>query len=274
MLVKKYMVLPLIVLAVACGNSGRQDEGSVTDSASAAGNTPSDYTVVKVYPHDPTAFTEGFFLKGDTAYESAGEAQKSRLFSYDLATGKVYQQHKLANEDFGEGISELNGKIYQMTWQQHIVYVYDAATFKKTGQLTWPNEGWGMTTDGKQLIISDGSSHIYYINPTDFSVTKTLNIQGEYGPLSQINELEYVDGFIYANVWQTDNIVKIDPGTSKVVATYDLSNIRSKNGFQQIKENVLNGIAYNKSSGNFVITGKNWDHSFEIKFADKTGNNQ
>lgn len=273
MLVKKYMVLPLIVLAVACGNSGRQDEGSVTDSA-AAGNTPSDYTVVKVFPHDPTAFTEGFFLKGDTAYESAGEAQKSRLFSYDLATGKVYQQLKLANEDFGEGISELNGKIYQMTWQQHIVYVYDAATFKKTGQLTWPNEGWGMTTDGKQLIISDGSSHIYYINPTDFSVAKTLNIQGEYGPLSQINELEYVDGFIYANVWQTDNIVKIDPGTSKVVATYDLSNIRSKNGFRQIKENVLNGIAYNKSSGNFVITGKNWDHSFEIKFADKTGNNQ
>ena len=267
MLVKKYMVLPLMVLAVACGNSGTDASNNNADKGSVS-TTLADYTVVKVYPHDPTAFTEGFFLKGDTAYESAGEPDKSRLFSYDLATGKVFQELKLAKQDFGEGISELNGKIYQMTWQQHIVYVYDAATFKKTGQLTWPNEGWGMTTDGRQLIISDGSSHIYYINPADFSIIKTLNIQSDYGPLSQINELEFVDGFIYANVWQTDNIVKIDPATSKVVATYDLSDIRKKNGFQQNKDDVLNGIAYNKVTGNFVITGKNWDHSFEVKFRE------
>ncbi|GAB3350352.1 glutaminyl-peptide cyclotransferase [Arachidicoccus ginsenosidivorans] len=268
MLVKKYMVLPLFILAVACGNSAGDHLGNQTDQSTTLNAKP-DYTVIKVYPHDPSAFTEGFYLKGDTAYESAGEPEKSRLFSYDLNSGKVYQEVKLAKADFGEGISELGGKIYQMTWQQHIVYVYDAKTLKKTGQLTWPNEGWGMTTDEQHLIVSDGSSHLYYINPVDFSVVKTLNIQGAYGPLSQINELEYVDGFIYANVWQTDNIVKIDPATSKVVATYDLTDIRKKNGFAQNKDDVLNGIAYHKATGNFVITGKNWQHSFEIKFANQ-----
>lgn len=267
MFVKSYKFILLMVLAAACGNN-RNTSG---DDSINADHSPvrSDYSVVKIYPHDPLSFTEGFYLKGDTAYESAGEPNKSRLMSYDLATGKVYQEIKLGKDDFAEGISEINGKIYQLTWQQQIVYVYDAKTFDRIGQFAWPREGWGMTTDGMQLIIGDGSSHIYYVNPEDFSVSKQLNIQGPYGPLSQINELEFVDGFIYANVWQTDQIVKIDPATSRVVASYDFSNIRAQNGFHQNKDDVLNGIAINRATGNLVITGKNWDHSFEVKLSEK-----
>ena len=257
------MLGALLLLAVACGNSTSEDNG---DGATLTPPTAQqDYTLVKVYPHDPTAFTEGYYLKGDTVYESAGEQNKSRLFSYDLSTGKVYQSYKMQDSDFAEGICEIGGKIYQMTWQQHIVYVYDAKTFKLEKQLQWPSEGWGMTSDGKQLIISDGSSHIYYINPSDFSVAKTLNITNDYGPLSQLNELEYVDGFIYANVWMTESIVKIDPATSKVVKTYDLTGIRSQNGVAENKDDVLNGIAFNKETGNFVVTGKNWPSTFEIR---------
>lgn len=262
------MVFPIILLAIACGNSS--GDANTMDANLTASKT-ADYTVVNVYPHDPSSFTEGFYLKGDTAYESAGEPDKSRLFSYELSTGKILQNVKLGKQDFGEGISEINGKIYQLTWQQHVVYVYDAKTLKKEKELNWPNEGWGMTTDGQQLILSDGSSHIYYVNPTDFSVVKKLNIQGEYGPLSQINELEYVDGFIFANVWQSQDIVKIDPATSKVVKTYDLTGIRKNNGVSENEGDVLNGIALNQGTGNLVVTGKNWPKSFEIKLDSSTG---
>ncbi|UAY55188.1 glutaminyl-peptide cyclotransferase [Arachidicoccus terrestris] len=268
---KKYIIFPLMLLAIACGNSSGDSAGNDTAMPP---KKVTDYTVVKIYPHDPTAFTEGYYLKGDTVYESTGNPENkpglTRLYCYDLATGKVFQEIKLSAKDFGEGISEIAGKIYQLTWQQHVVYVYDAKTLKKEKEFSWNKEGWGMTTDGTQLILSDGSSHIYYVNPTDFSVIKTLNIQGEYGPLSQINELEYVDGFIFANVWQTKSIVKIDPATSKVVHTYDLTDIRKNNGISEDDGGVLNGIAYNKATGNLVVTGKNWPKSFEIKLRSET----
>lgn len=270
MLNTKYMLFPLLLLAVACGNHSGDAAGT---DAGTAPKAP-DYSIVKVYPHDPTAFTEGYYLKGDTIYESTGNPDGkpglTRLYCYDLNSGKVYQETKLGADDFGEGISEIGGKIYQLTWRQHVVYVYDAKTLKKEREFNWDKEGWGMTTDGTQLILSDGSSHIYYVNPADFSVVKTLNIQGEYGPLSQINELEYVDGFIFANVWQTESIVKIDPATSKVVRTYDLSHIRRRGGGVENEENkndVLNGIAYNKATGNLIVTGKNWPKAFEIKLS-------
>lgn len=259
MTLKRYFVFPMLVLAIACGNNTPSD--NTTDKTGP--KDTKDYTVLKIYPHDPASFTEGFYLKGTQIYESTGEAE-SKLLVYDLASGKLSQTVNLDKQYFGEGISELDGKIYQLTWQNHKVFVYDAKTLQKVKEMSWPLEGWGMTTDGKDLIISVGSSIVYYVNPADFSVIKTINVSNNYGPLSMINELEYVDGFIYANVWQTKSIVKIDPKTGNVLQTIDLTDIREKSGVAATGGD-LNGIAYDSDHKSFLITGKNWSNTFEIK---------
>lgn len=253
---KRYWVFPLLIMAVACGNN--------TPDESQQAVTQKDYSVVKVYPHNTATFTEGLYLKGQTVYESAGNKGESKLLVYDLASGKVSQSLDLDKALFGEGISELDGKIYQLTWQDHKVFVYDSKTLALIKQMTWPYEGWGMTTDGKNLIISVGSSNIYYVNPADFSIIRTVGVTNNYGPLSMINELEYVDGFIYANVWQTNSIVKIDPASGSVVKTLDLAGIREDNGISPTGD-WLNGIAYNPTNKTLLVTGKHWSNIFEIK---------
>lgn len=258
---KKYFVWPLMLLAVACGNNPNDN---TSQDVPAAPSQEKAYKVVNIYPHHKETFTEGLFLKGDKVYESAGENGKSKLLVYELATGKILQSINLDAAYFGEGISEFNGKIYQLTYKKHKVFVYDAKTLKKIQEFTWPYEGWGMTTDGKELIVSIGSSNIYYVNPVDFQITKTISVSNNYGPLSMINELEYVDGFIYANVWQTDTIVKIDPASGKVTQTINLKNLRQDNGVAPTGD-VLNGIAYDSTKKSFLVTGKHWTNIFEIQ---------
>lgn len=258
---KPIFISLLIFLAASCKNANNSQ--AQTDTNDVADIPAINYQVINMYPHDSSSFTEGFFMLDGKMYESAGLNDKSKILVYDLTTGKTFQTVVLPKL-FGEGISVINGKLYQLTWKEHKVFVYDYPSLKKTGELSWPYEGWGMTTDGKDLIISTGSSNLYYVDPADFKIIKTVNVSNNYGPLSNINELEYVDGFIYANVWETDNIVKIDPNSGKVVAMLDLSGIRQKNGVP-VSGDVLNGIAYDSAKHTLLVTGKDWAKIFELK---------
>ena len=266
-MMKSLFISLFILLAASCKNGNNSQAQTAADTANVSDIPAIGYQVINIYPHDSSSFTEGLFLLDGKMYESAGLNDKSKILVYDLATGKA-SQTVILPKLFGEGISVTGNKLYQLTWKEHKVFVYDYPSLKRTGELSWPYEGWGMTTDGKNLIISTGSSNLYYVDPADFKIVKTVNVSNNYGPLSNINELEYVDGFIYANVWETDNIVKIDPAKGKVVGIMDLANIRQKNGVPATGD-VLNGIAYDPAKKTLLITGKDWPRIFELKLSER-----
>ncbi|TKK70778.1 glutaminyl-peptide cyclotransferase [Ilyomonas limi] len=264
---KKFLAALSILLFVACNNN---DTNSGNISVEDNSNPPPpaiNYSVVKMYPHDTSFFTEGLIWHNDHLYESTGLENKSRLVKTDLNNGKIVQESKMLPTDFGEGIAILNGKIYQLTYQQHKVYVYDLTTFKKIQEFNWPYEGWGMTTDGKHLIISTGSSNLYIVNPDNFQIVNTVSVTNNYGPVGKINELEYVNGAIYANVWFENIILKIDPQSGQVVGQINLQNLVQNSGItlNDPNEDVLNGIAYDSTKDALYITGKRWPALFEIK---------
>lgn len=270
-----YVLLSSVVFA-ACNGNNSTDQNTTTQITDQSSTDPANinYSVVNVYPHDTAAYTEGLFWENGFLYESTGgndDGRKSFVIKRSLKDIKPIQQLDIPSNFFGEGITILGDKLFELTWQEHKVFVYDAKTFQKTGEFSWPQEGWGMTTDGKSLIISTGSSNVYYVNPADFSVEKIVGVSNNYGPLAKLNELEYVDGFIYANVWQTTSIVKIDPNSGKVVAVIDLSDIKQKSGkdFALVNDptgdKVLNGIAYNPTTKTFYVTGKDWPYIYELK---------
>ncbi|MFT4202287.1 MAG: glutaminyl-peptide cyclotransferase [Chitinophagaceae bacterium] len=269
-----WILASALFLGACNGNNANTDDNTVatTDNADAPAIP---YTVINIYPHDTAAYTEGLFFYDGELYESTGgfgnaeDAHKSFIVKRAIQDAKPLQKMDLTPGIFGEGINIINGKLYQLTWQEHKVFVYDAKTWSKVGGFSWPQEGWGMTNDGKSLIISTGSSNLYYVNPNDFSVEKIVGVNNNYGPLNKINELEYVDGMIYANRFETNTIYKIDPTTGKVVGTLDLTDINPKNGINYNAgsdgNNVLNGIAYNPATKTFFVTGKNWPKIFEIR---------
>ncbi|HEY4336909.1 MAG TPA: glutaminyl-peptide cyclotransferase [Puia sp.] len=259
---------------VACNNSN--DTSATTPAANAADNTPPtlDYTVVKAYPHDTSAYTEGFLFHDGKLYESTGTepdmpADRRSLFgTVDLATGKITPKVELdRSKYFGEGIVFLNGKVYQLTYKTKIGFVYDATTFKKLGEFTFSSaEGWGMTTDGAYLMMSDGTSNISYLDPVTFRLIKILGVTDNNGPVSNINELELIKGYLYANQWQTNYILKIDPASGKVVGRLNLQSLADQARNQHPDAEVLNGIAYDSTSGKVYVTGKLWPSIYEIKF--------
>lgn len=259
-------IILILIVSCNCNNT------TVSTNTVIAGNDNSpaimQYSILKVYPHDTASFTEGLYLSNNFLFESTGMNGESKLRKVDLTNGKATQEIKLDTSLFGEGISMIDGKIYQLTYREHKVFVYDAATFKKIKEMQWPFEGWGMTTDGKQLIISTGSSNLYYVNPDDFKILKTVNITDNNGPVGNINELEYVDGKIYANVYETFYIIKINPESGTVESKADLTGVLEKTGthYNPQKIDVLNGIAYNAANKSFYITGKYWPALFEVKF--------
>jgi glutamine cyclotransferase len=226
-----------------------------------------NYNIMAVYPHDTTAYTEGLQWINNSLYEGTGLEGKSRLMKVDIATGKASQSMSIDPALFGEGITVLNNKIYQLTWQNHKAFVYDASTFKKLREFEWNHEGWGMTTDGKNLIISTGDSNLYFVDPETFKEKNIIGVTDNNGPVGNINELEYVDGMIYANIYQTDYIVKIDPASGRIVGKLNLSGLLNKANkpYNPASVDVLNGIAYNAEKKSFYITGKNWPALFEMK---------
>lgn len=270
---KLSLYLLAATLLAACNNASKND---VPATGSTPDNTPPtlDYTVVKAYPHDTSAYTEGFLFHDGKLWESTGTepdmpADRKSLFgTVDLATGKITPKAELdRNKYFGEGIVFLNGKVYQLTYKTRVGFIYDARTFKRLGEFTFPSaEGWGMTTDGTYLIMSDGTSNISYLDPNNFSLVKVLGVTDNNGPVSNINELELIKGWLYANQWQTDYILKIDPASGKVVARLNLDGLANQARHQYPEAEVLNGIAYDSTTGKVYVTGKLWPSIYEIKF--------
>ncbi len=258
-----YKIFSLSVLLLAACQNNDSDSNNANVIVPATMN----YTVTNIYPHDSTSFTEGLEWFDNSLYESGGEYEKSTLVKVDLKTGKDVQKINLAKEYFGEGITILNGKIYQLTYKEGKCFVYDVKTFNKLKEFDYNGQGWGMTNDGKSLIMDDSTDKLIFRDPNTFEIIKKVSVTDNNGPLSEINELEYVEGFIYSNVWQRDIIVKINPATGAVVAKADLSKIWNATGeTQNDRADVLNGIAYDSTQKRFFVTGKNWSKLFEVTF--------
>ncbi len=249
-----------------CNSNASVDSSNNSASVSSVETAKPQYQIIAQYPHSNTSFTEGLEYHDSTLIESTGLNEKSKLARVDIKTGKDIIKVDLDKKYFGEGITQLNGKIYQMTYKEEKCFVYDAKTFKKINELSYKGEGWGMTNNGKQIIMSNGSNNLYYRNANTFAEENVIAIFDENGPLGNINELEYVDGFVYANIWYKSYIAKIDPKSGRVVAKYDFTGLMSQYMQGLGDEAVLNGIAYNPATKNFYITGKNWPLLFEIKF--------
>lgn len=227
------------------------------------------WKVVGTYPHDPKAFTQGLLWGNGGFYEGTGLEGQSQLRRVEFPSGHVLKKHDLPNEVFGEGLALADDKLYQLTWQSHIGYVYDRATFRLLSQFTYPNEGWGLTYDGKYLIQSDGSNVLTYLEPQPISPVRQLPVTMNGQPVNNLNELEWIDGEIWANIWQTDKIVRIDPATGQVRSYFDFTDLLPDNA-RTGDEDVLNGIAYDADKKRLFLTGKKWPKLFEIKVIDGT----
>jgi glutamine cyclotransferase len=224
-----------------------------------------NYEIAADYPHSTESFTEGFYLEGNTVYESIGHEGSSKLMKYELGSEAVSKEVKQPDSIFSEGIANIGNKIYQLTYKQKMGFIYDKNTFEKIGEFQYPNvigEGWGATTDGKNLIVSDGTKNIYFLNANDPSkIVRYISVAGNSEVYDMVNELEYHKGFIYANVWQKPIILKINPANGEVVARFDFKTLADKHTKDQ--DAVLNGIAF--KGDNMLITGKNWPKIYEIR---------
>ena len=225
------------------------------------------YEIINKYPHDPEAFTQGLVIHENLFYEGTGLYGESSLRIVEPETGEIIQSISLEPEYFGEGITIHNDHIYQITWRENKGFIY-TMDLTPTGNFTISGEGWGLTTDGTFLIMSDGTSTISYIDPDTRTTTSTLTVTYEEKEIDQINELEYIEGLIYANIWQTDRIAIIDPETGIVVSWIDLTGLVDELDYQN-GINVLNGIAYDQANDKIYVTGKLWPNIFEIKLVPK-----
>ena len=226
------------------------------------------YKVIKQLPHNQRYYTQGLEFDGDILYEGTGLEGRSAVYKIDFERQKVLTSANLANNYFGEGITIMGDKLYQLTWRSCIGFVYNKNTLNKLHDFSYSTEGWGLTNDGKQLIMSDGTEHIYFIDTTALQVVRTIEVYDTEGPVTELNELEYVDGLIYANIYCTDNIVAIDPVSGKVVKIIDMRNLLDASKLTQ-RVDVLNGIAYQSTAKRWFVTGKLWPTMFQVEFVKK-----
>lgn len=259
-----------VLLALSCNNEPKEPESESV----AIVNTPLiSYSVVQSIPHDITLFTEGLLFHNGKLYESTGSPDdlpqtKSMIGITDIPTGKFEKKIEIdRNTYFGEGITFLKGKLFQLTYKGQVGFIYDEKTLKQLGKFTFRNiEGWSLTTDSIHLIMSDGTDTLTYLNPADQKPVKLLKVTENGMPLSHINELEYINGYIYANVWLTNYIVKIDPANGKVVGKLDLSPLSYEAKNKNPSADVLNGIAFDPTNNKIYVTGKMWTNIYEIQF--------
>jgi glutaminyl-peptide cyclotransferase len=276
-------ILAAVALVFSCSGTPNANNGTNKPNSNApvrSGPAPVyTYEIVKTYPHDPKAFTEGLFFKDGFLYESTGQEKESNLRKVEIETGKVIQKWDMPPEDFGEGIAELNGKIYQLTWQQELGRVFDLNTFKLLQEFEYQGEGWGMTTDGTNLIFDQGTHVLKFMDPNTFKTVRTLPVFREDGRAQmKLNELEWIKGEIWANIWHSEDpevlgrpnhIARIDPSNGKIIGWVDLGGI-SPDDVSRDPENTLNGIAYDAANDRIFVTGKNWKKLFEIKIKPKS----
>ncbi len=228
------------------------------------GRTPVyPYRVIRTYPHDRQAFTQGLVYEGGVFYEGTGLYGRSSLRKVEPLSGRILKEVRLEPSHFGEGITIFGNRIAQLTWKSRVGFVYDKATFRILHRFTYLREGWGITYDGKNLIMSDGTSVLRFLSPKNFREIATLGVHDERGPVIGLNELEYLQGAIYANVWPTDRIAVIDPATGRITAWIDLQGLLGERNSRGV--DVLNGIAYDARNDRLFVTGKLWPRVFEIQ---------
>jgi glutamine cyclotransferase len=259
----KFYVIGFFFL-IACSNKSNQIEDQKSH-----GPKSMNFIIAKIYQHDTLAFTEGLLYLNGYLYESTGLEKKTTIKKINLNNNTIIKENKINDTTiFGEGITNYKKFLYQLTWKNKICYVYDTANLKKIKSLLLPfKEAWGITHNDTALIVSDGSSKLYFLNPNNVRVVSSINVTDNNGPVGNINELEFIRGYIYANVWQTNKIIKINPENGNVEANLDLAGLLDKTGilYNPDKIDVLNGIAYDSIHNYFFITGKLWPALFALK---------
>jgi glutamine cyclotransferase len=242
-------------------------------AATAAGRAQSadGYRVIHAWPHDPHAFTQGLVYIDGHLYESTGLNGRSSLRMVDLTTGQVQQKFDLPQQYFGEGLAQWGSTLVQLTWQNKVAFVYDRFSFRQLRTIPCPWDGWGLTEDGKSLILSDGSSTLRFLDPESFHELREITVKDHLNPVDKLNELEYIHGEIYANIWYTDRIARISPATGQVLGWIDLTGLLTPAEHTD-PDAVLNGIAWDAAHDRLFVTGKLWPKLFEIKVVPKTAN--
>lgn len=222
------------------------------------------YEVIAAWPHDPQAFTQGLVFRDGGLLESTGLYGRSTLREVDVKTGRALKQVDVPAQFFAEGLAVIGDRAYQLTWRNGKGFVYDADTFRLEREFAYKGEGWGLTTDGQALMMSDGSHRLRFMDPTTFRVLRTIEVVADGKPVNRLNELEWIKGEIFANIWQTDEIVRIDPATGQVRGRIDLSGLLARSD-RGPDTDVLNGIAYDPANDRLFVTGKRWPKVFEIR---------
>jgi len=263
---KLFTLLTIASLFMACNGEEETEDRSIQPTVKTSTVKSISYNIIAQYPHDTASYTEGLELYNGKLYESGGDYINSVLQYGDLKTGKIEKKNNMGSATiFGEGITILNGKLYQLTYQTHDVFVYDVKDITKVIQkFTWPYEGWGMTNNGTDLIITTGGTDLYFVDPATFKIKNTVHIHDDNGPIDSVNELEYVNGFVWGNVYTTKDILKIDPQNGAVVGKMSFNNLPGTDSIPG-RTDYFNGIAYDSTSKSFFITGKRWPKIYEVK---------
>lgn len=257
----------LVIIMCSCGGRSGSLQGSASERRDVKYYT---YEVVNVYPHSTDSYTQGLFWHDGFLYESIGQYGESALLKVDLDTGQEVMRHDMDERYFGEGAAFFHGRIYQLTWMEHKAFVYDAESFEQVAEIYCPGEGWGLTTDGRdKLYMSNGTYRLYYTDGEKLSGMKYVDVTLNGNRVRYLNELEWIDGEVWANVYMSDVIVRIDPATGYVTGVIDLTGILPESE-RTPRTDVLNGIAYDQATGRFFVTGKNWSKLYEIKLIEKT----
>lgn len=246
----------VLSLLLACGKQSRED--------SLKNNSSIPFKLKSRWKHDPKAWTQGLLIYDGKLYESTGQKQ-SYIGIVDIQTGIPDKKVVLDDKYFGEGITVLNNKIYQLTWQNHVGFIYDLKTFARLGEFHYSTEGWGLTNDNRHLIMSDGTEKLIYLDTATMKPVKTVRVKDENGFVTRLNELEYMDGFILANQWETNRILKIDPESGVVTGTLDLTPLVQEAKLDNPNADVLNGIAYHPATRLLIVTGKLWPSTYVLQ---------
>lgn len=262
---KIYFAIVALVILTSCNNNTDSTPDIPITGLPAPQNI--NLNIIGIYPHDTSAYTQGLEIHNGKLYESTGDFVNSSLRITDIKSGKVEHKHMMGTKEiFGEGITIFKNKIYQLTWENHLVNVYDLQNIDKPIKtFTWPNEGWGITHNDTELIISDGTANLYFVNPDDFKIKSTKQVIDNLGPIDLINELEYIDGYVFANIYGKEFILKINPSNGHVEARISLPGIIQQYDKTYVPEDgeVLNGIAWDSAAKKMYFTGKRWPRMFE-----------
>ncbi len=258
---RSVIFLFFLLFSISCTNTDTPNDNNTQSNVA-----PISYTVIASYPHDTSSFTQGLVFYNGQLLESTGNYGKSKVLITDIKSGKALKQIKLDSMYFGEGLAILHDTIYQLTYKENVVHVY-TKDLKKIKEFKINTDGWGLTTDGTNLIASDGSSNLYYYEPSTFRLLRTKGITENGSPSPNLNELEYIHGFIYANQWQYNYILKIDPSSGQIVGKIDIRELGDRAKAKNPNEQWLNGIAYDSSTKKIYVTGKYWPEIYEISFS-------